>query len=1319
MSELEIFAAALEITDASQRSDYLDRVAGPDSSLRLRLEVLFRSHKDAGNFLDAPARPELAAVLSAGNDPAPTLGNDQHGDDRVAARSYEQEGATQAEPGDDEMDESVLSFLQPSAKAGALGRLGHYEVLEVLGRGGFGTVVRAFDEKLHRMVAIKIMSPQLAATSPARKRFIREARSSAAIRHENVVSIYAIEEQPIPFLVMECVAGETLQQRLDRTGPLDPLSVVRIGMQIALGLAAAHAMSKIHRDIKPANILLENGADRVKLTDFGLARAADDASLTQSGVIAGTPLYMAPEQAQGLTLDHRADQFSLGSVLYVMCSGRPPFRASTTLAVLKRVAEDTPRPVREIIPETPNWLCDIIGKLHAKRPEDRFQSAQDLADVLARCLSDRQSSDKASPELTINSPESKPALTVASEAAVASPRSQKQRKQRWLAAVAAVLVLLSVIGLGFTEGTGVTRLSGTVLRLFSADGTLIVEVDDPDVSVSIDGEDIVIKGAGAKEIRIKPGQYKLLASKDGKIVRQELVTIAKGGRLVVRISREIARVSLPDSVAAEYVLAIGGAIQINDDAKLITAQADLPMEPFRLTGILLADNQKVSDEGMAVFKDCRSLTLLDLNNTQVSATGLLHFKDCTNLLNLGLNQTKTTDAGLAHFERCGNLMSLDLVSTQISDAGLAHFQHCHHLVHLNLNDNPNVTDKGVAHFKNCKSLSTLSLNGTRVSDTALAHFADCTNLMRLHVEQTRVGDVGLGHLKHCKQLTVLHLSQSKVSDAGMAHFRGRDNITTLHVGGTRVGDFGLACFNECKNLKYLYVANTPTTDVGLFFFKDCKSLSYVDLSHTKVTNSASAQLKNCKTLRDLRLDGTRVTDEGLVQLAGFSELRLLGLNHTGVSETAVKKLEEVLPKCKVVWSASPGATKVVLKTGPERRAAEYVLAMGGSLSVYTRSGGVRNIPAGGELPPGELELTRLNLSQSKTVTDAGLAVFKDCKQLLSIWLAGTNVGDEGLAHFAGSRNLRSLDLSGTKVSNTGLAFFKDCPVLEGLYLADTSVSAAGLVHFKDCKNLSLLDLSGAKVNGADLAHFNDCGKLAYLALQRTQVGNDGLAYFKSSRELIHLELADSQVSAACVAQIAGFSRLLSVNLKKTKVAEAGAKELAAALPRCRIVYEQGVIEPTDNAVPDRRAAEWLLARPGHTQLYTWSLLNFGTATYRLDQLPTKAFELRQLSINGHPMVTDETLSILKGLRRLTHLQIKDCKITDAALAHFQDCKGLTELQLPGTAVTDAGVPQLASFAKLQYLNLKQTAVTDTAAEKLAAALPRCKIEWNGGVLGPR
>jgi len=456
-----------------------------------------------------------------------------------------------------ESDQYSMSFLEPSKKPDSLGRLGHYEILEVVGRGGMGIVLRAFDDKLHRVVAIKVMALQLAATSPPRKRFLREARTAAAVRHEHVVDIHAVEEEPIPHLVMEYVPGENLQQKLDRVGPLEIPEVLRIGQQIARGLAAAHERGLTHRDIKPANILLESGVEpRVKITDFGLARAVDDASLTQSGMIAGTPMYMAPEQTQGETTDHRADLFSLGSVLYTMCSGRPPFRASTSLAVLRRVAEDTPRPIREIIPEVPQWLCDIIARLQAKKAADRFQTAQEVADLLGRCLAELQQQGQV---ISVGQAAGVTEKPLHPRKAQSPARPQKQagswprRKHRWRWAAAVVLLLLG--GLSFTDATGVTSLRATVIRIFTGDGTLIVEVSDPGVKVTIEGDGgLVITGAGPHEVRLRPGSYKLQAAKDGKPVRldQELVTITRGGKQVVRVAVETkgladASAALPES----------------------------------------------------------------------------------------------------------------------------------------------------------------------------------------------------------------------------------------------------------------------------------------------------------------------------------------------------------------------------------------------------------------------------------------------------------------------------------------------------------------------------------------------------------------------------------------------------------------------------------------------------------------------------------------------------------------------------------------------------------------------------------------------------
>ncbi|HKI36395.1 MAG TPA: serine/threonine-protein kinase [Gemmataceae bacterium] len=240
-----------------------------------------------------------------------------------------------------------LYFLRPAERPDLLGTLGHYEVQEVIGQGGMGVVLRAFDPALHRPVAIKVMAAAVAGSATARRRFTREARAAAAVCHDHIVAVHGVHEADgLPYLVMQYVAGESLQARIDRTGPLDVMEVVRIGMQTAAGLAAAHAQGLIHRDIKPANLLLENGLARVKITDFGLARMVDDVGLTQAGVLAGTPEYMAPEQARGEAIDHRADLFSLGSVLYAMCTGRPPFRGSSAVAVLRRVSDEEPQPVR-------------------------------------------------------------------------------------------------------------------------------------------------------------------------------------------------------------------------------------------------------------------------------------------------------------------------------------------------------------------------------------------------------------------------------------------------------------------------------------------------------------------------------------------------------------------------------------------------------------------------------------------------------------------------------------------------------------------------------------------------------------------------------------------------------------------------------------------------------------------------------------------------------------------------------------------------------------------------------------------------------------
>jgi serine/threonine protein kinase len=286
------------------------------------------------------------------------------------------------------IDDHVLKLLGAPNHPEMLGRLGRYDIEKVIGSGGMGIVLKAHDSELNRPIAIKLLSPHLSHVGAARERFAREGRAAAAVVHEHVVAIYNVEaDGTLPFLIMQYVPGRSLQARVDDDGPLGVEEILRIGLQAAAGLAAAHAQGLVHRDVKPSNILLEDTVERAVLTDFGLARAMDDASLTQTGILAGTPHYMSPEQATGVEIDARSDLFSLGAVLYFMATGHPPFRAAGALAVLHRICQEKHRPVWQLNKEVPDELSDIIDRLLEKKPARRLASAAEVNQQLASLLS--------------------------------------------------------------------------------------------------------------------------------------------------------------------------------------------------------------------------------------------------------------------------------------------------------------------------------------------------------------------------------------------------------------------------------------------------------------------------------------------------------------------------------------------------------------------------------------------------------------------------------------------------------------------------------------------------------------------------------------------------------------------------------------------------------------------------------------------------------------------------------------------------------------------------------------------------------------------
>jgi serine/threonine protein kinase len=330
-----------------------------------------------------------------------------------------------------------------------------------------GVVFQAEDPHLRRPVALKVMRPHLAASAEFHRRFLREARLAAAIEHEHIVTVYQVgEDRGVPFLAMQLLRGKTLEDRLERAGGRLPLpEVLRVGREIAEGLAAAHARGLVHRDIKPANVWLEERRGRVRIVDFGLARGSEpDAQWTQAGAVIGTPAYMAPEQASGAVADARCDLFSLGAVLYRAATGQAPFGDRDTMSILHALATRTPVPPHRVVPSLPRMFSGLVMRLLAKDPGDRPQSAREVVEAIEAL---ERGEEDVVVDVEVYPPEEEAASPSAPVAEEEAPKREglcprrprvRRRKKRpeprrdwgpWVLAAGAALLVVAVLALLF------------------------------------------------------------------------------------------------------------------------------------------------------------------------------------------------------------------------------------------------------------------------------------------------------------------------------------------------------------------------------------------------------------------------------------------------------------------------------------------------------------------------------------------------------------------------------------------------------------------------------------------------------------------------------------------------------------------------------------------------------------------------------------------------------------------------------------------------------------------------------------------------------
>jgi serine/threonine protein kinase/Leucine-rich repeat (LRR) protein len=956
------------------------------------------------------------------------------------------------------------TVLSPPQSADEIGRIADFRVLRLLGIGGMAAVFEAEDPGLKRRVALKILHPAIAAKPGSNERFLREAQSAAALKHEHVVTIHQVgSHQETPFLVLELLHGETLEDYLARSGRLSVPEILRIGREIAEGLAAAHARGLLHRDIKPANIWLEgpespnpaksasrdNGhvdsvappldsnrlqqaepaSGRVKILDFGLAKLwSAEPEVSHAGMMIGTPRYMAPEQVAGNAVDPRTDLFSLGCVLYRMATGRGPFGGSDLLSVLRALACEEPIPVRTLNPCVPAALSDLIGQLISKSPDQRPDSAQEVVHRL-QAIADDLGAGRG-----VEAP--------------ATGREEKQppgnRGRAVTGLVGAAIGLMILLPLGYLFGA-------QLIRIATDKGQVVIEIDDPQVEVTIrENRVAILDRPGQREITLAAGEHELEVTvkepTGEKTFTTDRFTLSRGGRKIIDVRAELSK-----------ALASRPATHPNPTA----GEAAVRTEQVRAVGETDQDRraaQSVLSLGGSVIVRLRRQAKL----IEVKSGAALPAADF-DVTEINLNARPLTEGALEDLRGLKHLEKLVLTGTPVTDAGLE-------------------------KLGSLVSLRQLVLDGTRITGSGLINLRNLKNLQNLVLNWSPVADSGLVHLEGLTGLRALHLRGTQVTDAGLQHVRTLTKLETLNLSGLPVTDTGLSNLRTLTNLRHLALDRTAVTDAGLVDLEPLTKFESLDLAETQVTDAGLVHLQGLTGLGGIRLKGARhVGDFAIPKLLHLPRLRMIDLSDTRVSAKGLATLKASLPSGgQILWSE------------PNDVAARAVLAAGGRVDIRVQGATADHTArVASDLPSDSFQITGVSLA----------GVRRPLKEILE---ALNNPGVDALA---------SLDLSDTAIGDADLASLKGLTHLGRLVLDGTNIEGLGLIQLQELLGLVELRLGCPKLNELFLGELAGLKKLEKLSLAKSPVTDRGVRQLEQLAHLKELDLTETKVTAAGVQEL--------------------------------------------------------------------------------------------------------------------------------------------------------------------------------------------------------
>ncbi|MFO0805638.1 MAG: protein kinase [Gemmataceae bacterium] len=1001
-----------------------------------------------------------------------------------------------------------LSFLAAAQQPDEIGRLAKYRILSVLGHGGMGLVFRAEDPALRRQVAIKVMLPRFATDAHARARFIREAQAQAAVEHDHIVPIFGVNEGEPPFIVMPLLKGMTLADALKANAKPPLHAIVRIGREIAEGLAAAHESGLIHRDIKPANIWLEGSKLRVRILDFGLARAAEAADpaatgaepLTADGAVVGTPMYMSPEQAKGEDLDCRTDLFSLGVILYQMVTGELPFTGKTTAAVLLAVVSHEPNGLANA--DIPAPLRSLIDRLLTKdrdaegRPTAAAMVAEELRRIelgLTLPVVQVVTLDSVPMVAPAENPFAEIDTTAADNVPAAPVRERRPVSKAWVLGGVAAMLAVAVS-------------AGVMFKMMAKSDPPVVKNDEP-TPVPTPPKPVLPK---PKESGVIPNweQRKVLES-----------VLEWGGSLHVSVGGPWQKIEPGGKLPATSfsTLAVDLKDVSLDDAKIERLRGLPPVqEQLVVAGTGVANTEFAKLAAMPVFA---SILYLDLSKTRIEGDGF---------------------APLKNFP---NLVKIDFTSSSVCGRDLVHIRGHKKLTWVSFHGCGNITDDGLEHLADIPSLTHVWFMYTNVTEKGVQKLAKLENLRYLHPGHCTdaIGEV----LPKFPLLEDLHLGGSRTTGELLPKLAKLPKLKFIQM-SELIRDEDLGPLDRFPVLTAVNFNNCGDriTDAAAERFPLCPRLTYAAFTKTKFSKAGAEKLSEklpfCKIEYDGGVIGPKSPDPVAAELLRRQQC-MLTLRLDDKSELVVTPAEPL-----------PSVPYRIIRVSPPNDpglAADFVPQ--------------QLLPAIAALP--ELEsILDFWMVTKWTAADLNALAGMTVAAKLTNLRGDIPLTDETVAAL---KRLPTLVVLGCRIGpNSNPELLSELPNLKWVILVGEQNQPVALTpkcwELLARRKLVALELYRARVDDGAAKRI---GEIEFVGEQRLMFSDCPGAATHLERfiklPLRVLTIGDNDLTDADVPRLASFKGLQELNFWTNGLSEAGVQSLAEKLPGCKVTWKDRVVAP--------------------------------------------------------------------------------------------------------------------------------------------------------------